>query len=143
VSGLVSGQVSGPGTEADVLAAADGLVAAFGSHDVAGYFAAFSPDATFTFYTHPEPLRSRSAYEELWRSWEADGFRVLSCASSDRHVQALGDVAVFTHRVATRVVLDGADQDLDERETIVFTRARDHEGDRWLAVHEHLSPAAG
>jgi ketosteroid isomerase-like protein len=126
-----------------LLAAADGLVQAFGSHDVAAYFAAFRPDATFTFYTHPEPLRSRSAYEELWRSWEADGFRVLSCASSDRHVQALGDVAVFTHRVATRVVLDGADQDLDERETIVFTRARDHEDDRWLAVHEHLSPAAG
>jgi ketosteroid isomerase-like protein len=121
-----------------VLAAADELVRAFGSHDVAAYFAAFRPDATFTFYTHPEPLRSRTAYEELWRGWEADGFRVLSCVSSDRHVQDLGDVAVFTHRVATRVVLDGAEQDLDERETIVFTR----EGGQWLAVHEHLSPAA-
>jgi hypothetical protein len=58
-------------------------------------------------------------------------------------VQVLGDVAVFTHRVATRVVLDAAEQDLDERETIVFTRAGDPESDGWLAVHEHLSPAAG
>jgi ketosteroid isomerase-like protein len=129
--------MTGPADPSGVLAAADGLVQAFGGHDVAGYFAAFRPDATFTFYTHPEPLRSRAAYEELWRSWEADGFRVLSCVSSDRHVQDLGDVAVFTHRVATRVVLDGTEQDLDERETIVFTR----EGGHWLAVHEHLSPA--
>jgi ketosteroid isomerase-like protein len=122
-----------------VLAAADRLVEAFGDHDVAGYFAAFRPDATFTFYTHSEPLRSRAAYEELWRTWEADGFRVLSCASSDRQVQDLGDVAVFTHRVATRVLLDGTEQDLDERETIVFVRS----GSAWLAVHEHLSPVPG
>jgi ketosteroid isomerase-like protein len=58
-------------------------------------------------------------------------------------VQVLGDVAVFTHRVATRVVLDGAEQDLDERETIVFSRAVDEGAGRWTAVHEHLSPAAG
>lgn len=123
---------------ASVLEAADSLVEAFGSHDVVGYFAAFSPDATFVFYTHPEPLRSRVAYEDLWRTWEADGFRVLSCASSDRHVQDLGDVAVFSHRVHTRVVLDGTEQDLDERETIVFALGPSG----WIAVHEHLSPAA-
>lgn len=128
-----------PAATESVLTAADRLVGAFGSHDVEAYFAAFRPDATFTFYTHPVPLRSRAAYEDLWRSWEADGFRVLSCASSDRHVQELGDVAVFTHRVATRAVLDGAEQDLDERETIVFVRS----ASGWLAVHEHLSPAAG
>lgn len=29
----------------------------------------------------------------------------------------------------------GSEQTLDERETIVFQR----DGDRWLAVHEHLS----
>ncbi len=126
--------------ERQVLAAADALVDAFGSHDVGRYFAAFRPDATFCFHTHPEPLRSRADYEALWRTWEADGFRVLSCAASERHVQLLGSdgaVAVLTHRVATRVVLDGDEQDLDERETIVFTRERDG----WAAVHEHLSPA--
>ncbi len=133
-------EVNDEALTAEVLAAADRLVAAFGGHDVAAYFGAFRPDATFTFYTHPEPLRSRAAYEELWRTWEADGFRVLSCASSDRHVQVLGDVAVFTHRVATRVVLGGAEEDLDERETIVFARAADGS---WLAVHEHLSPGPG
>jgi ketosteroid isomerase-like protein len=121
-----------------VLATADRLVDAFARHDVPAYFAAFRPDATFCFYTHPEPLRSRDAYHDLWRSWESDGFRVLSCTSSDRHVQVLGDVAVFTHRVATRVRLGEREEDLDERETIVF--AREH--DRWVGVHEHLSPAA-
>lgn len=125
--------------EEEVLAAADSVVEAFGRHDTAAYFASFSPDATFCFYTHPEPLRSRAEYEDLWRIWEADGFRVLSCSSSDRHVQALGDVAVFTHRVATRVRSGGTEEDHDERETIVFTRGRDG----WTGVHEHLSPASG
>jgi ketosteroid isomerase-like protein len=120
-----------------VLAAAASLVEAFGRHDVEAYFAAFHPEATFVFYTHPTPLRSRAAYEELWRSWEQDGFRVLSCASSDQHVQELGDVAVFTHRVATRVRFGADEESLDERETIVFARS----GEGWVAVHEHLSPA--
>ena len=126
--------------EREVLDAAAGVVAAFGSHDTAAYFAGFRTDATFVFHTSPEPLRSRADYERLWASWEEDGFHVLGCTSSEQHVQLLGDradVAVFTHRVATRL-LPGADADeevLDERETIVFVR----DGDRWLAVHEHLS----
>ena len=126
-----------------VLAAAADLVDAFGRHDTAAYFAAFRPDATFVFHSHPEPLRSRAAYEELWRRGEADGFAVLGCTSSEQHVQPLGggDVAVFTHRVATRVrpAEDEPEERLDERETIVFARDPDV---GWLAVHEHLSPAA-
>jgi ketosteroid isomerase-like protein len=124
--------------EDQVLAAANAVVEAFGRHDTRAYFAAFRPDATFCFHTHPETLRSRAEYEQLWRSWEGDGFRVLSCASSDRHVQVLGDVAVFTHRVATRVTTGGKEEELDERETIVFAR----DGGAWTAVHEHLSPAS-
>jgi ketosteroid isomerase-like protein len=122
----------------EVLAAAASLVDAFGRHDVEAYFAAFREDATFVFHTHPRPLGSRAEYEELWRTWEQDGFRVLSCASSEQRVQDLGDVAVFTHRVATRVRAGGVEDRLDERETIVFAR----DGDGWLAVHEHLSPTA-
>ncbi len=122
----------------EVLAAAEAVVDAFGRHDVPAYFAAFAPSATFTFHAHPEPLRSRAAYERLWRSWEQDGFRVLSCASSDRLVQELGDVAVFTHRVATRVRFGEVEEALDERETIVFARV----GTGWVAVHEHLSPTS-
>lgn len=122
----------------EVLAAAASLVEAFGRHDTEGYFTAFAPDATFVFHTHPEPLRSRAAYEQLWRSWEADGFRVLSCASSDQHVHQLAEnVAEFTHRVHTTVQTGEDEESLDERETIVFRREDDG---RWLAVHEHLSP---
>jgi len=121
----------------EVLAAAGRLVEAFANHDVQRYFAAFREDATFVFHTHPQVLRSRAQYQELWRAWEEDGFRVLSCVSSDQLVQDLGAAAVFTHRVATRVSSGGAEEQLDERETIVFVR----DGDRWLAVHEHLSPA--
>ena len=125
-------------TEQEVLDAAASLVDAFARHDVSAYFAAFRPDATFCFHTHPEVLRSRAEYEELWRSWEDDGFRVLGCTSTDQHVQPLGEVAVFTHHVATRLRTAGAEESLQERETIVFAR-----GDTgWLAVHEHLSPAA-
>jgi ketosteroid isomerase-like protein len=120
--------------------AAEALVAAFSEGRVDDYFACFAEDATFVFHTTAERLESREAYRSLWRSWEAeDGFRVVSCASSNPLVMELGDdAAVFVHDVATRVATSGGEEDLRERETIVFAR-RDG---GWLAVHEHLSPAA-
>lgn len=116
--------------------AVEALVDAFGAHDSERYFAAFAPNARFIFYNVPRVLASRAEYEQLWRSWEADGFHVLSCVSSDSVLQMLGDrAAVFTHSVTTQ--LADAKQKLHERETIVLHRGPD---DRWLAVHEHLSP---
>jgi uncharacterized protein (TIGR02246 family) len=124
--------------QAEVLAAAAEVVRAFGSGDVDGYFACFAKDATFVFHSTPRVLDSRAAYRDEWTSWErADGFRVLECTSSEQRVQDLGDVAVFTHRVRTRVYAGGEEAELRERETIVFRRNGDG---RWLAVHEHLSP---
>jgi ketosteroid isomerase-like protein len=123
-------------TEDEVLEAASALVDAFGSHDVERYFASFTPDATFVFHTTPRWLGTRAEYEQEWRSWEREGFRVLSCESHDRSVQVLSEnVAVFTHSVRTR--LWGGDDIQRERETIVFRRVLDA---GWLAVHEHLSP---
>ena len=126
-----------------VLEAAAALVEAFGRHDTSAYFGAFAPDATFTFYTADEPLRSRADYEALWASWEReDGFRVVSCASTDPFVQVVGesgDVGIFTHRVSTEVRTNAGTETVAERETIVFARQADG---RWLAVHEHLSPLA-
>ncbi|WP_395673815.1 YybH family protein [Inquilinus sp.] len=123
-------------TEAVVLQAADTLIDAFMAHDRERYFACFAPEATFLFHTHPARLDSRATYEDLWARWEReDGFRVLGGESSDRRVDILGDIAVFTHSVATRLSMAGQVQSLRERETIVFR----HSAGRWLAVHEHLS----
>lgn len=123
-----------------VAAAAERLVAAFGAGRVEDYFACFAPDATFVFYTTEERLESRDAYRALWRRWESDdGFRVVACESSNALIVPLGDdTAVFVHDVATTVATHGGEESLAERETIVFAR-RDG---TWLAVHEHLSPAA-
>lgn len=127
-------------SEDEVMAAAAALVAAFGAHDVEGYFGSFAPDASFLFYTTDRVLETRAAYEEEWRSWEASGFRVLGCQSLDGRVQPLTeDVAAFTHRVRTRVRDAEGEHDLAERETIVFRRSADG---RWLGVHEHLSAEA-
>lgn len=115
-------------------AAAD-LVAAFASNDTARYFACFSEDATFLFHTLPQPLLSRRAYEDLWAQWQAEGFAVLGCVSSNVQVRLQGEVAIFMHDVATRIRIAGEEQQLAERETIVFRR----QGERWLACHEHLS----
>jgi ketosteroid isomerase-like protein len=124
-----------------VLEAAAALVDAFGRHDTAAYFASFAPDATFTFYTAPEPLRSRAEYEEVWATWEReDGFHVVSCVSSDPFVQVVGsagDIGIVTHRVSTQVRTNEGTETVAERETIVFARGSDG---RWQAVHEHLSP---
>ncbi|MCW3479647.1 nuclear transport factor 2 family protein [Neisseriaceae bacterium JH1-16] len=121
-----------------VLQAADALVQAFGRHDTDAYFAAFAPNASFVFHTLPQRLDSRAAYQAEWRNWEHDlGFRVVRCASSDQQVQWVGEAALFTHTVETVVAIDGVEQAMRERETIVFQRDADQ---RWLAVHEHLSP---
>ena len=115
-------------------AAAD-LVSAFASNDTARYFACFSEDATFLFHTLPQPLLSRRAYEDLWAQWQAEGFAVLGCKSSNVQVSLQGDVAIFMHDVATHIRIAGEEHLLNERETIVFR----HQGERWLACHEHLS----
>lgn len=123
-----------------VLAAADALVAAFARHDRKAYFAAFAEEASFLFYNLDRRLESRAAYEAEWTLWEErDGFRVLACRSTDRNVQLAGDAAIFTHAVETDLSIGGETVTNNERETIVFSR--DPSG-RWLAVHEHLSPAA-
>jgi uncharacterized protein (TIGR02246 family) len=125
--------------EADVRAAAERLVAAFGSGRLDDYFACFTDDATFIFHSTPERLESADAYRRLWGGWvREDDFRVVSCVSSAVRVQVLGDAAVFAHDVVTDVVTRAGTETLHERETIVFARQSDG---GWLAVHEHLSPA--
>ncbi len=128
-----------PDTERQVLQAADRLVAAFGGGRVDDYFACFHPEATFVFYTTDHRLESSAAWRELWDTLEREeDFRVLECHSSARRVQHLGESAIFTHDVETRVSTRAGEETLRERETIVFARQTDG---GWLAVHEHLSPA--
>jgi len=124
--------------EEQVLDTAAALVASFAAGDLEAYFGHFAPDATFVFHTTPGVLGSVDAYRDEWAGWERDaGFRVLSCLSSEQRVQQIGPVAVFTHRVRTRVTTNDGEEDLRERETIVFQLREDG---RWIAVHEHLSP---
>lgn len=128
-------------TDDEVLQAADALVAAFAEGRLDDYFGAFAPDATFVFHTTPGRIASTDEYRALWRRWVAeDDFRVLECVSSARLVQHFGDTAVFSHDVATTVSTTAVRETLSERETIVFHR---EPSGRWVAVHEHLSPAAG
>ncbi len=128
-------------TEQQVLAAADALIDAFGRHDREAYFAAFAPEASFVFHHVDTPLHSRAAYAARWQEWERDdGFAVLGCESRERTVQLAGaGAAIFTHAVRTTLRTHAGQDVLDERETIVFARSGD--GECWLAVHEHLSPA--
>jgi ketosteroid isomerase-like protein len=127
----------------EVLQAAADLVAAFARNDRAAYFSAFTADASFVFYTLPQPLLSRDAYQAVWDSWRRDeGFEVLSCTSSNAFVSLQGDVAIFMHDVATELRMQGEQLFSQERETIVFkrqgSRTEQKEG-LWLACHEHLS----
>lgn len=118
--------------------AADALIAAFASNDTDAYFAAFSADATFVFHTLPAPLLSRAAYRDVWNGWQADGFAVLGCQSSNVTISLQGELAIFLHDVATQVRFGSEESHFQERETIVFRR----HGERWLACHEHLSARA-
>ena len=127
--------------EEDVRRAADALVSAFGRGDLDAYFACFADDATFLFHTTDRLLTSTEEYRQEWARWAAeDGFRVLGCTTTDTFIQVVGGTAVLTHRVRTTVATNDGRSELHERETIVFARQEDG---RWLAVHEHLSPAPG
>jgi ketosteroid isomerase-like protein len=123
-------------TTDEVLKAADHLVAVFAATDTTGYFDCFAPEATFVFHPEAARLDDRAAYERTWASWLDDGWRVESCASSDRLVQIYGDTAVFSHTVDTVTSVGGEQTATRERETIVFVRT----DDGLIAVHEHLSP---
>ena len=126
----------------EVLRAAADLVAAFARNDRAAYFGAFTADASFVFYTLPQPLLSRDAYQALWDSWRQDeGFEVLSCTSSNAVVSLQGDLAIFIHDVATELRMNGEQFFSQERETIVFRRqgSQVEQQGLWLACHEHLS----
>lgn len=131
--------MSAAASEAEVLGTAAALVAAFGAHATDDYFSFFDPDASFVFYTADRRLDSRAEYQALWRSWEQDsGFHVERCVSTSQRVDVIGEVGIFSHYVETDVTMDGATDTVLERETIVFARR----ADRWVAVHEHLSPRA-
>lgn len=122
-------------SEREVLAAASAIVDAFSATDTEAYFDGFARDATFLFHTESELLDTPS-YEQIWKGWVADGWRVIECRSSGQKVQTFAGGAVFTHSVYTRVDTGGGAEDAyKERETIVF-RANDN----LLGVHEHLSP---
>lgn len=123
---------------ATVEAAAAAIVDAFGANDGDRYFDGFAPEATFVFHTEPRRLENRAEYERLWDEWVESGWRVTSCSSSDRRVQVFDGGAVFSHTVDTSVETADGPESYRERETIVFTA----DGDRLLAVHEHLSPFA-
>lgn len=123
-------------TDAEVLAAADAVVAAFRAMDTQAYFDCFAEDATFVFHTEQGRLGSRRAYEELWATWLADGWRVTECISGNPRIQLLGATAVFTHDVRTTTSIGGTTETTRERETIVFHRSNGSVE----AVHEHLSP---
>ena len=124
-------------TENEVFAAADAIIANFGHHRTAEYFSGFAPEASFVFHTAERRLETRAEYETLWSSWETDdGFRVHSCASTERRVQLFGEVAIFTHSVKSSIEFGAVVDEVNERETIVFQLRESS----WLAVHEHLSP---
>ncbi len=127
-----------------VLAAAKRLVKLYGANMMQEYLALFAPDATFIFYSYDDVMMSLNAWSEEIARLEADGNRVLSCTSSNQHVQTIApNGALFFHDVTTvEADAQGNETTYHERETIVFQfRGGDGPMDgHWLAVHEHLSP---
>ncbi len=123
--------------DAEALDALDALVTAFGSSQEDAYFACLAPEATFVLPGSPR-FGSREEYRAAWRQWVAeDGFTVLACASTDRHVQWVGETALLTHAVTTTIRTHAGVDTTSERETVVLARS----DERWLVVHEHLSPS--
>jgi uncharacterized protein (TIGR02246 family) len=113
------------------------LMSTFASGDPDEYFACFHQDASFLFPGEPL-LEPRSAYRSVWSGWQREGIQFTEVVADDVRVRVFGDTAVVTHRIATTVSAGGTATVDHERESIIFTRT----ARRWLAVHEHLSPAS-
>ncbi len=122
---------------AEVLAAADRLIAAYGNWDIEAYLAFFAPDVRLIFYHDARIFDSRAAWATELAKLDSEGYKILSCTSTNQHVDVYGEVAIFTHDVTTvELSVSGSKGMLKERETIIFKLQEDG---RWLAVHEHLS----
>ena len=121
-----------------VQSAADDVVGAFPRHDRDAYSAALAPDASFIFHNLPERLDSRDAYLARWRRQgeEAHGLHIEGGDSSEPAVVTHGSMAVFSHRMTTRLQFDGHSETRRERETLAFGK---NKSGRWLALHRHLS----
>ena len=124
----------------DAMSAIERLIAAFSTHDKDAYFSCFADDATFLFHNMGKLLKSKAEYQAEWTKWEVeDTFQVLECTSSHQNLQLLGDTAVFTHWVTTKISTVAGNETSNERETIVM---RLNDAAQWRAVHEHLSVAS-
>lgn len=123
--------------EQGVLQQAAHLVSCFAQHDFDKYFECFADDAVFIFHTSNNVLRNKAEYQKEWKKWEQEwGFKVESCKSTNQIVQLFNDVAIFSHTVDTTLNTSDGKKSFTERETIVFQ----FQNDKWIAVHEHLSP---
>lgn len=114
----------------------DRLMKAFESANTQDYFDCFHERASFVF-PGEAVLDSREAYRSTWSRWQREGLRFTGVVTDDVRVCVIGDTAVVTHSIQTTVEADGETTVDRERETIVFSNV----DGRWLAVHEHLSPA--
>jgi ketosteroid isomerase-like protein len=123
--------------EQGVLEAAAHLVSQFATHDFDGYFSCFADDTVFIFYTTKKVLKTKKEYQEEWRTWEKElSFSVRACSSTNQRVQMFEEMAIFSHDVSTTILTNDGTNTFAERETIVFH----YLADKWIAVHEHLSP---
>lgn len=120
---------------AEARAAYDRLMDAFVRASTDEYFDCFHKDASFVFPGEPV-LDSRAEYRATWSRWQDEGVRFENVIADDIRIRVIGTTAVVTHSIQTKVVAEGSSSVERERETIVFANV----GDRWLAVHEHLSP---
>ncbi|MGV9712986.1 nuclear transport factor 2 family protein [Gordonia sp. NPDC003424] len=126
--------MSGNATPAErALAALDDLVAVFAANDEDAYFDSFATTARFVLPDTSPVALSVDEYRTLWREWRADGWRVVTCTSTDRQVTCAGDTAVVTHRVTTAL---GDGTTLNERETVIIDLSAEPKP---LVMHEHLS----
>ncbi|WP_284983587.1 nuclear transport factor 2 family protein [Arthrobacter sp. efr-133-TYG-118] len=69
-------------TPEEVMSAAERIVAAYSAMDEDAYFGSFDPQATFLFHATPERLNSRDDYEEQWRTWVSEGWKVIGCQAA-------------------------------------------------------------
>ncbi|HWO69487.1 MAG TPA: nuclear transport factor 2 family protein [Actinomycetota bacterium] len=125
--------------DAEVLATVEGLEARLDAGDLDAYFAGFAPDATFLFYNEERRLESTAEYRALLEERIAgSGLRFLDRLRSEVRVQRWEDVAVVTFLDEATYEWEGDRETTRGRASWVLRR----DGERWVVIHVHISPAA-
>ena len=132
---VLSAGLAQAGDKEDVMAATNGVIAAWNASDVDAVQKFYAPDFT-RFRNDGNLLEGAPDWTQLPQFFEAGG-KVVASPLRHAEVKVYGNTAVITgYMISTLTEPGGIPQTMTRRVTIVWVK----KSDQWKAIHRHSSP---